>query len=408
MADSAKPDQLIIALEPEAASLYCHQMEMLERNLSGAAVLGQLKPETRYIVADCGGGTVDCTIHEITERKYIKALQPPSGGPWGGTEVDKNFENLLANIFGYEYLQQFKLREPAEWVDLISVNFENSKRDFSQGGSPPAIRIDALIRFLRDEGQQADQMVRDFANQNVTLRRGALRLTREEVTALFTPVVNKIRDHIVSMVQRINGLKYVVMVGGFSESSYLAPVIKETIEERIEERSRVIIPHDARLAVVKGAVLFGQNPNAICERRAANTVGIGTTQPFIEGYHRPTFRISGLTAEEDLCDNVFETFVQANDAVEVGKSVQKSFSPSFERQMDALVDIYFSPNRDVAYTTEEGVSHKGEMLVPLNGCGLDREVKISMYFGESEFKVTASDETGRRKQVTVNFLGRYN
>jgi molecular chaperone DnaK (HSP70) len=46
---------LILALEPEAAALCCRQNRH------------ELKftPGTKYMVVDCGGGTVDIAIHEI-------------------------------------------------------------------------------------------------------------------------------------------------------------------------------------------------------------------------------------------------------------------------------------------------------------------------------------------------------
>lgn len=404
MASPDKHDKLIIALEPEAASLYCHQLEIAERNEAGAAIMAQIKPGVRYVVIDCGGGTVDCTVHEITEKRHIRALQAASGGAWGGTRVDKNFETLLANVFGEENLRQFKETQPGDWIELMSSNFENRKKEAVSPGRSLAVRIDSLAMFLREEGLTPEQMVRDFNNPQITLRRGALRMEQDEAMKLFKPVVDKIEEHVTSVVQRINGLKYIIMVGGFSESNYLERRIKTTFEGQL----RVIVPHDARLSVVKGAVIFGQDPTSICERRTVHTVGIGTTQPFIEGYHRPTYRIRGTTPVDDLCDNVFETYIKADEAVGVGNSVQKSFTPSYEGQMEALVDIFFSRKKEVWYTVEDEVWQKGYMLVPLNGFGLNREVKVSIYFGETEFKVTACDRTGTEQQVKLDFLGKFN
>ncbi|RUS19155.1 hypothetical protein BC938DRAFT_475802 [Jimgerdemannia flammicorona] len=46
--------QLVLALEPEAASLWC---------LASGGI--SLKEKDIYVVIDCGGGTVDITIHEV-------------------------------------------------------------------------------------------------------------------------------------------------------------------------------------------------------------------------------------------------------------------------------------------------------------------------------------------------------
>ena len=39
---------------------------------------------TRYMVVDCGGGTVDITVHEIESKKgYLTELYKATGGPYG-------------------------------------------------------------------------------------------------------------------------------------------------------------------------------------------------------------------------------------------------------------------------------------------------------------------------------------
>ncbi len=52
------------------------------------------------MVLDCGGGTVDITIHKLScnpdERFICEELLPSSGGcQWGSKFVDKHFEDFL-------------------------------------------------------------------------------------------------------------------------------------------------------------------------------------------------------------------------------------------------------------------------------------------------------------------------
>ena len=85
------------------------------------------------MVVDCGGGTVDITVHEIvnTEDKQggqlremfqVKICQiffsvseftearhfQATGGPYGSITVDEAFEQLLMNIFGRDFMTQFR------------------------------------------------------------------------------------------------------------------------------------------------------------------------------------------------------------------------------------------------------------------------------------------------------------
>jgi molecular chaperone DnaK (HSP70) len=59
------------------------------------------------LVLDCGGGTVDITVHKLLcspeERFLCKELLPSSGGcEWGSKYVDKYFEEFLRDFFGKE------------------------------------------------------------------------------------------------------------------------------------------------------------------------------------------------------------------------------------------------------------------------------------------------------------------
>lgn len=50
-----------------------------------------------------------------------------SGGPYGSLGVDYEFEKLLCKIFGEDFIEQFKIKRPAAWVDLM-IAFESRKR----------------------------------------------------------------------------------------------------------------------------------------------------------------------------------------------------------------------------------------------------------------------------------------
>lgn len=80
------------------------------------------------MVADCGGGTVDLTVHQLEQpHGTLKELYKASGGPYGAVGVDLAFEELLGRIFGEDFIATFKRQRPAAWVDL-TIAFEARKR----------------------------------------------------------------------------------------------------------------------------------------------------------------------------------------------------------------------------------------------------------------------------------------
>ena len=65
------PDQLLIALEPEAASIYCREMKMREFNSEkGDANISDVfaRPGSKYLVIDIGGNSVKCSWALLTKK----------------------------------------------------------------------------------------------------------------------------------------------------------------------------------------------------------------------------------------------------------------------------------------------------------------------------------------------------
>ena len=62
------------------------------------------------MVVDCGGGTVDITVHEVEDQfGTLKELHKATGGACGSVNIDKAFEELLVDIFGQQYIDEYKV-----------------------------------------------------------------------------------------------------------------------------------------------------------------------------------------------------------------------------------------------------------------------------------------------------------
>lgn len=84
------------------------------------------------LVLDCGGGTVDITVHKlqcaIKERFLSQELLPSSGGQeWGSKYVDFYYEEFLQEFLG-PYFDKYKKNGLAR-LDILK-DFEVVKRKF--------------------------------------------------------------------------------------------------------------------------------------------------------------------------------------------------------------------------------------------------------------------------------------
>ena len=61
-------------------------------------------------VVDCGGGTVDITVHRVEQTSPLRLseVREPSGGPWGSTYIDAEFERFLRRLIGEASWERLK------------------------------------------------------------------------------------------------------------------------------------------------------------------------------------------------------------------------------------------------------------------------------------------------------------
>ena len=90
-----------------------------------------MKKDSVVMVLDCGGGTVDITVHKLTcepvEQFLCEELLPSSGGrEWGSKYVDLYFEEFLKDFFGPELFDIYRKNATAR-LDILK-HFEMLKR----------------------------------------------------------------------------------------------------------------------------------------------------------------------------------------------------------------------------------------------------------------------------------------
>ncbi|XP_035283587.1 heat shock 70 kDa protein 12B [Anguilla anguilla] len=447
------PEQLLIALEPEAASIYCrklrlHQVvdlstrpmangietdgprlfdsgfrqarEQLRRARHSRTFLvesgtGELWSEMqtgdRYIVADCGGGTVDLTVHQIEQPQgTLKELYKASGGPYGAVGVDLAFEAMLCQIFGADFIESFKAKRPAAWVDL-TIAFEARKRTASPSSANP-LNISLPFSFIdfykRHRGQSVETALRK-SNMNIVKwsSQGMLRLTPEAMRELFQPTINNIVKHIEDLMrkQEVQGVRFLFLVGGFAES----PMLQQAVHAALGRSCRIIIPQDVGLTILKGAVLFGLDPTVVRVRRCPLTYGVGVLNRFVEGRHQ---RDKLLVKEgREWCTDILDRFVAVDQSVALGELVRRSYTPARPGQRKIIINIYCSATDDVVYITDPGVRKCGTITLDLpepapgEAPARRREIRTTMQFGDTEIKVTAVDvPTSRTVRAAIDFL----
>ncbi|XP_052761126.1 heat shock 70 kDa protein 12A-like [Mya arenaria] len=375
--------QLSICLEPEAASIYCRHL-LMEK--SSDTSVSTFKPGTKYLVLDAGGGTVDITVHEITQEGKLKELLQASGGAWGGTKVDDAFLELFNKIAGVNIIERLKSENMEDYLELIR-NFEVKKRDIIDKPGITVIRIPISLMELAEEmtGKSLKQLLQNSPyKESIRQDKDKLKFDTSVLVSIFNTTIENIVGHVGTLFQKTaTGCQTVLMVGGFSDSKLLQDKVKVAFNKKT-----LIVPPDAGLAVLKGAVVFGHNRREIVSRIARYSYGLSACVKFEPKSHPEEKLI--IVEGKPKCKGCFSTLVRKYETVDMETACkQKGFSPLRPfSYFDA--NLYCSSKEYPQYVDEEGCHHIGRFKVNCRDkFGNIGSANLSLLFGGTEVEARA-------------------
>ncbi|XP_052793109.1 heat shock 70 kDa protein 12B-like [Mya arenaria] len=381
--------QLSIALEPEAASLYCQLIPTNKIHGSEGAKFAVASPGTKYMVIDLGGGTADITVHQRQADGGLKELHKASGGAWGGTKVDEEFYQLLIRLIGAPVWSKFCEEHTADFLDL-QRELETKKRTIKPESSGK-ITIKVPVTIVQTYEKESEESIDDAIsgsnyNGKIKWMGDKMRIEAPVFKNLFKSCSDKIVNHIKDLLAMpdVQGTNIFLMVGGFSESAMLQNAIITSLP-----KSKVIIPDEPGLCVLKGAVIFGHRPIAITSRVSKYTYGINISPPFDPAIHKEDHRVS--VGGIDRCRDIFKRYIQEGETVRVGEARSGKHVTLKSSQKEMLLKIFASPKREPMYVDEEDCETLGKVVVNLPDSEEKIRVEVKMMFGETELTVEAQE-----------------
>nr|XP_022295601.1 heat shock 70 kDa protein 12A-like isoform X2 [Crassostrea virginica] len=389
-------DQLVLALESEAASIYCqfcHYGEQTDEDTFSIndAFRRLLKEKREYMVVDLGGGTVDITVHKSTEDQNLEEVMSATGGPFGGTTVDTAFEKLLEIIGSKDILSTFKKLYMEDYL-LMSNEFEAKKRD--DGDHTVRITIPLVFETLikRNRKQTIVTILeKSEYKELVTYKNKKLCIQPSLFKSFFQEATDGIIKCIADVLKHDSCAKVsdIIMVGGFSESR----VIQRSLKKKFNS-FRFLIPDEPVLAVLKGAVYFGHLPNAISIRVARYTYGVQICPKFKPGDPEDKKIILGGS---ERCKGVLHPIVRRGDRIQAGRGYRHYFFP-LENEEKFNCGFYVSEQREPKYVDDIGCRRLGSLTIEIPNTKQDKLPKIeeTFIFGETELTFFAKIQGSRQ------------
>lgn len=386
----AEKDRLVLALEPEAAAHSARVSGLRTSGMSGGRA-SLMSPKSRFMVVDCGGGTIDITSYRADADNNLEEIGNDCGGPYGSDYLNRAFvaEVLLSRFSTWARMRELATDSPAGFSSLVEGwEKEKTQVEFPVAGEIYIPIPAALHRALTDSDLETLSEQQDGVTDTIVV-------SEDETEAIFDRIVSKVLELVDKQLGEMQlqrrgakGEEIIVLVGGFGASKYLQARLKEYVADR----ASVIIPPDPRVAVLEGAVHYAYDPQIIA-RKTKLTYGIASSREFRPGVDPLSKRFENDRGRA-LCDDYFSVFVNAQQIVRAGKCVSHSFVPVYGDQTKMSITIHATRKLMPRYVDEDGVNELGKMIVDLSSVMHkrleDRSVEVSMFFGETELRVQAT------------------
>ena len=422
------PEKLSLALEPEAAALFCRQHAKKFENTAANTKC--------YMVVDIGGGTTDITAHKINPSGAIGVILPPSGDAvhGGGTDVNRKFKEFLGNeLLKDKDFNRFLNKGPnqrvkctAELDQMVHETFEAQKRSFGEKPSSKHEASDEAVieikwLFMKEYKEEGlEECARCLGDSRVRVSGNKLIISYSKMEEFFadsvTAIENSLKDCLDKLKTSGNLVDTVFFVGGFGGCAYLIEKLEAKIKKSITWRCNFYRPTNEYItAVVQGAVLFRKHPELVHTRITDATYGTDCRSDFNPAL-RHNERYSYDSDDKPpvkKCKHLFVPFVQSGDEVTVKEVITASYVPTIHNQSEMYFPIYRSSIRDPFYSLTHdskplpNIEKIGDLTVkmPIKSGDKSRKVKVTFDFSHTEIQVKGYDCASKEEfHTVVDFL----
>jgi len=344
-------------------------------------------------------------VHERNFDGTLKELHRPSGGPWGGTCVDDRYIAWLTELFGEATIEKLKAESMGDFIDVLR-DFETKKRSvLTETKGMITFRIPAALKECNEESgdeQIVTKIARLNMNEAVKIKRDKLHVDANIVRSWFQESIHNTVRHVTTVLSEpaMKDINTILLVGGYGECQLVQNAIGNAIGKRT-----VLVPEDAGLAVLKGAVKFGHHPRLVKFRCMKYTYGFALRQPFDESKH----------PQENMVINSYGQ-KQARGCfmriVEIGSSVE-TFTESkpthvvLNKGIWTHLKIYRSTSHNPKYTTDHSCTFIGRLIVNETPWETenDNTAEVSFSFGDTELQARVKIlKTGEVKTKIIDCL----
>lgn len=221
---------------------------------------------------------------------------------------------------------------------------------------------------------------------------------------LLQKLFRKVTDQIVQHIKKIltssiagKNVSLILMVGGFSESPFVQKVLKSEFTDKT--KVKILIPQEAGIAVLYGAVLFGRMPEVVTTRVIRYTYGVRIGRKFQPGVDP---ECKQKPDDPTYCFDVFDPFMKEGSSVDRGHKVMQIYTTSRPNQENMPVQVFTASGFIPKFVTDHGCNLLGTLTVKVPNPSADkRHLVVFFRFGSTTLSMLAIEKESKKACATV-------
>ena len=391
-AKKAGMNKVIIALEPEAASLTMFKDDNVNQKYKEKGKV--------FMLIDAGGYTLDITINEIVDKKgNLKQLSPPSGGAYGSMNINDDLIKLVEETFPKEKLDALRKKRFDLWIVTLSSIEEKKKQLRDDDSDADHYKIDIRLENICEPGYFSSifgnkRCFKEISYGKIEYDNKYLYISRDIMKQIILKNVNKIISHIQNLEKEFSNIDLLVLTGGFTK----CVLLKKEIERNFNCPYKELI--DPEISIMKGAALYGIKPTQIISRKSPYSIGTSAYLNFIEG-------TECRKKKNNECEYFYD-FVKKGADIKNNEIIEHTFTPLDDDQDTILFPLYFSKFKEQRYI-DDNLLKISELTLKINEWDIPREKRLfelKMEFGSCITVSAKNLVTGERIKIFANYYNR--
>lgn len=348
------------------------------------------------------GSTADFTIHRQADDGTLEELLPTTSVPFGGTSVDKDFEEFLEKIWGEGIVKSFAKINPENHAHMMKC-FEERKMTYRLSDSVKRVSVSIydFAKLVRETvGCPYKALQNSVYKDSVTLERFRLHFNTSVFNIFFQNAINGIIECLANILANkdFDDVSDILMVGGFSNSH----IVQNALREKFKTR-RFFITNEPGIADLIGAIYFCHLPKAIPRRAARYTYGVQICRKFKpkKDPENKKITIKGL----EQCKDVLYPLVKRGQRIEPGCTFSVECVTILPNQESIQCGLYVSKSDNPQFVDQKDCTLLGKVTVQLPQGVSNAEIEETIIFCETQiiFRVREIN-TGEVYKTAIDIL----